>query len=71
MTMNELAKLVTKDEGLKKPLSIAQVKEVLKIISLRIATDEEVEKCLVKNGQRLVNQNLAKYGNMTGGRSGG
>lgn len=71
MNMNELAKEVAKEEGLKKPISIAQVKEVLRILSIKLVMNEEVEKCLLKNGQRLVNKNILKHGNMTGGRSGG
>ena len=35
MNKNKFAKLVTEDEGKKKSLSIAQVKEVLKIINQR------------------------------------
>jgi hypothetical protein len=69
MNMNELAKDVAKDEGLKKPLSIAQIKEVLRILSVKLVMNEEVEKCLMKNGQRIVNKQLT--GNRAGGRSGG
>lgn len=34
MNINDFAKKVTLLEGLKKPISIAQVKEVLKIVNL-------------------------------------
>lgn len=33
MNINELAKAVTQDEGLKKEVNIAQVKEVLRVLN--------------------------------------
>jgi len=44
MNMNDMAKEITKTEGLKKSISIAQVKEVLRIINAM--TDGELYKLL-------------------------
>lgn len=41
MNLNELAIEITEDEGLKKSISIAQVKEVLRIV-LRILKDMSI-----------------------------
>lgn len=52
--MNELAIAVTLDEGHKVSLSIAQVKEVLRIVSIRLVLDPMVGTLLVKNGNRII-----------------
>lgn len=43
MNLNELARLVTMREGLKESISIAQVKEVLKIVLEELAYLDVVE----------------------------
>ncbi len=50
MNMNDLALLLTEEEGGAVDLSIAQVKEVLKLISIACAKDPEVISILIKNG---------------------
>jgi hypothetical protein len=46
--MNEFAKDITLQEGLKKSVNIAQVKEILKLILIKLADmdDNEVQKLL-------------------------
>ena len=43
MNLNELARTITLHEGLKKPISIAQVKEVLRLVLTELAQYEEDE----------------------------
>jgi len=50
--MNELALKVTRAEGKKKSISIAQVKEVLKIVSKLCAKNSGVVALLIRNGQK-------------------
>lgn len=47
MNVNQLARLVTKHEGLKEPLPIAQVKEVLRVFAELCATDKFVASAFV------------------------
>jgi hypothetical protein len=42
MNQNELARQLTLAEGLKRPMSIAQVKEVLNILISAMAEDDEI-----------------------------
>lgn len=48
MTANDLAKIITKREGKRLSLSIAQVKEVLGILAGLCANDVECTKAFVK-----------------------
>ena len=50
MNMNKLAKKITLMEGLKKNISIAQVKEVMKLLFQELSKkkDEEIAKLLKK-----------------------
>lgn len=41
--MNQLAKKITNSEGLKKSLSIAQIKEVMKFVAIVCADDAETQ----------------------------
>ena len=52
MNMNDLAAFVAKVEGGKKQISIAQVKEVLKIVSIMCAKDSEVIAILIQSGRK-------------------
>lgn len=42
MNQNELARLLTLSEGLKRPMSIAQVKEILNVLISAMADDDEI-----------------------------
>lgn len=52
MNLNELAKVVAKKESGKKEVSIGQVKEVIKLVSIEMAKDEKLTTKLVKSGAR-------------------
>lgn len=52
MNMNQLAKLVCSLEGKKKSVNIAQVKEILSIISYLIFYRPQVLITLLKNGSK-------------------
>lgn len=52
MNMNDLAKKVAANEGLKKNLTIAQVKEVMKFIAIIIAEDEDTQKSFLAYGKK-------------------
>lgn len=52
MNANELAKLITKREGKRLSLSIAQVKEVLGIVSDYLVLAPEYRDLLIKLGKR-------------------
>lgn len=43
MNMNEMAKKIANSEGLKKSVSIAQIKEVMKFAAIIIADDAETQ----------------------------
>lgn len=53
MNMNDIAKRVTLLESGKTSISIAQVKEVLGIAALLMATDSEVHAALLNYGTKL------------------
>lgn len=52
MNLNELAKIVTKKEGGKKEISIAQVKEVIKHVSVVMYENPELIERMLSNGKR-------------------
>lgn len=52
MNLNKLAALITKQEGKKKSLPIAQVKEVLGLVAEVIYKDSEALFALLKLGER-------------------
>ena len=58
MNLNDFARIVTLDEGLKKPISIAQVKEVLRIVLSEMAEmpDSEVQSMFKRYKGREVTQ---------------
>lgn len=62
MTFANLAKAIAHAEGKKHEASIGDVKEILSILSRMMAMSEEPEKCLMKNGQRLVNKEIKSRG---------
>jgi uncharacterized protein (DUF2267 family) len=47
MNMNKLAQAITKNEGLKKQVDIAQVKEVLRVLAEGISADKNACQCFV------------------------
>jgi len=51
-SMNELAKKITLSEGLKKQVSIAQVKEILKFTAIILSDDEEMRAAFLKYGAK-------------------
>lgn len=61
MTLTELVREIAQAEGKTKRTS-AQVREVLNILSRMLVMNEEVEKCLIKNGQRTINKEIMKRG---------
>lgn len=52
MNMNQIAVYVAQREGGKKQISIAQVKEVLKIVCKLIATNPVALAAMLKNGAK-------------------
>ena len=48
MTFHDIARLIAKFEGKKKPISIAQIKEVLKIVRTLIQNDPLIMAYLIK-----------------------
>jgi hypothetical protein len=66
MTFNDLAKQVAQTEGRKSQVKIGDVREILSIVSKMMVMDEEVEKTLLKNGQRLVNKEVRARGMKAG-----
>ena len=49
MNLNQLAKEITKHEGLKKQVDIAQVKEIIRVIIQLMATEPGAANCLYNN----------------------
>ena len=58
LSFMELSREVAAREGLKKPISIAQIKEVLSILSVLMANDPEVIACLLNNGLKKERKSL-------------
>lgn len=56
MNINEIAKLVSKKEGLKKSISIAQIKEVIGIVAELIVKDPIALASLLQLGAKRVKQ---------------
>lgn len=52
MNLNELAKAVTLEEAGKKQVSIAQVKEVMRILAKYIYTNEKALKAMLRLGKK-------------------
>lgn len=52
MNLNDLAIQIAKQEGGKKQLSIAQVKEVIKLVSIEMYKHPLLIAKLIKNGER-------------------
>ena len=48
MNAHDLAVVLTKREGLKKSISVAQVKEVLRVLKQECLEDKESHQCLEK-----------------------
>ena len=51
--MNELAQLLCYGEGKKEQVNIAQMKEILKLLSVQLYVDADILMLLLKNGKRL------------------
>ena len=47
MNVNQLAKEITKHEGLKVQVNIAQVKEILRVLAVILVTDWAPLKCFI------------------------
>jgi hypothetical protein len=60
MNMNDIARAVTKAEGGKTSVTIAQVKEVLKIIAAGMYANAEVFDAMIRYGSRLVKDEKTK-----------
>lgn len=56
MNASKLAVDIAKIEGKKKSVNIAQIKEILAILSDKMAVDDSIAKCLVANGRRRLNR---------------
>jgi hypothetical protein len=54
VNLNELAKSVSAREGGKQELNIAQIKEVIKCISIELFKDPDMFHLLYKNGKKWV-----------------
>ena len=52
MNLNELAKHITKKETGNKQVSIAQVKEIIKIISMEMYLNPDVISRMINNGKK-------------------
>lgn len=52
MTFKELARIITEKEGKAKEMNIAQIQEVLSILSDLMYLDTEVSMCLLNNGKK-------------------
>lgn len=52
MNLNEMAALVAKEEKGKKEVSIAQIKEVIKVISVLVFENPELIEKLLASGKR-------------------
>jgi len=50
MTFQQLARVITLEEGKKESISNAQVMEVLKLLSIKCVEEPEVVICLLQNG---------------------
>lgn len=51
-SVSEMAKKITANEGLKKELNIAQIKEVLRIAAIILFDDEEMKSAFLKYGEK-------------------
>lgn len=54
MNLNELAKSVAKREGGKYELNIAQIKEVIRCVSIELYNDPDMFHLLYRNGKKWV-----------------
>lgn len=52
MNLNELAVKVAREETGKKEVSIAQIKEIIKVMAIEMSKDEKLVKKLVNHGAR-------------------
>lgn len=52
MNINELAKKIAINEGLKKQVSIAQIKEIIKYVAIVISDDEVTRDKFLAYGQK-------------------
>lgn len=50
--LNELAKELAYEEGLNEQVSIAQIKELLKLVSIKMVEDIGVVEALIANGRK-------------------
>jgi len=51
-SINDLAKKIAANEGLKKETSIAQIREILKWTAIILADDEEMKEAFIKYGKK-------------------
>lgn len=58
MNQNDLARQLTLAEGLQRPMSIAQVKEILNVLISAIADDEEVLLLLARSALKRKKQGV-------------
>lgn len=61
MNLNELAVKVAKEETGKKEVSIGQIKEIIKIMTIEMSKDEKLVKKLVNHGRRKRKQVEIKH----------
>lgn len=59
MNMNELAKKIAVNEGLKKQVNIAQVKEIMKYVAIVCASDTETLQKFLSYGNKAA-KNMGK-----------